>query len=137
MTHQGLLTSAFTLLLLSAVVTADSEVEYGVTIDAGSSGSRIYVYQWYQNDRPTLFKFPDLSTSPLNSTQTSLKTKTGTGIGSFGNDTEAIIETLRPLIYNATHAIPADKLSKTLLFLKATAGMRLLSLELQEYILEP
>ncbi|PRP88207.1 hypothetical protein PROFUN_04030 [Planoprotostelium fungivorum] len=127
--------SQLCLLLAITACVSSLQVEYGVTIDAGSSGSRIYIYQWDATDRPTLFHFPELATSPLNSTQSTLKTAVGTGIGSFGNDTEAIINTLDPLIEYARKHIPAEKIPTTLLYLKATAGMRLLSPATQDYIM--
>jgi len=88
-------------------------------IDAGSSGSRIYVYNWPRRYRFTL---PSISASTLN--QTGVTDRTSIGLSSL--IASGVAEHLRPLLEFARQNVPASLQSSTPIYLRATAGMRLL-----------
>ena len=101
-----------------------NDAEFGLLIDAGSTGSRLHVYEWPKRVFSTL---PPPITHPLTS---ELWTKRrAPGISSLADDPKAAAETLLPLIEHAKvllrhyqkdwHRFP--------IWVKATAGMRVLA----------
>ncbi|WAR21171.1 ENTP7-like protein [Mya arenaria] len=90
-------------------------VHYGIVLDCGSSGTRVYVYIW-----------PPHSGNP--SDLLSLDT--------FEDNPEEASEYLEPLLNYAGSFIPRDQHKETLLYILATAGMRLLPEESQNAILQ-
>lgn len=101
---------------------------YGIVLDAGSSGTRIYIYKW---DRPeharkeadpkALGRLPELKW------EKEWVKKIKPGIATYGDNPEQVgPEYLRELLEHAHTIIPEDELSSTPVFLLATAGMRLL-----------
>eukprot|EP01096_Ripella_sp_DP13-Kostka_P018042 TRINITY_DN963_c0_g1_i1.p1 TRINITY_DN963_c0_g1~~TRINITY_DN963_c0_g1_i1.p1 ORF type:complete len:561 (+),score=213.61 TRINITY_DN963_c0_g1_i1:93-1685(+) len=108
---------------------ASSRFEYGVVLDLGSSGSRVYVYRWEKDatQECTVGNYGEngivkLLPDPVFKTQ---KVKPGV---SFYADTplDAAIS-LRPLLDKALNHVPVEKLTKTPIFLYATAGLRVLA----------
>ncbi|XP_066910667.1 ectonucleoside triphosphate diphosphohydrolase 3-like [Clytia hemisphaerica] len=86
---------------------------YGVIIDAGGTGSRLYVYEYRsEDDIRNIFS----------------KKCEKQGLTQYSNITE-----LRPLLIQCLHdaeaEIPKDIIKSTPLFMKATAGMRKLKLQ--------
>ncbi|CAK9299150.1 unnamed protein product [Gordionus sp. m RMFG-2023] len=130
--------------------------KYAIIIDAGSSGSRIFVYQYYFDIPPTnsnskgsnpnnedsnKFKgIPvdylkiDLAKNPDNLNET-LVHKISPGLSSFADNATISAEYLFTLIDSVILKIPASKLSGTPLYIMATAGMRLIEPLQQEAIL--
>ncbi|GAA5829304.1 hypothetical protein JCM11251_005000 [Rhodosporidiobolus azoricus] len=116
--------------------------QYGVVIDAGSSGSRIQVYSWIapeiaRQQRKALGK----STDVLSKVEKGVEEGEGwhlkvePGISTLGDNPDGVAEYLRPLIEHAASVIPADQLSSTPIYLLATAGMRLLPPQQQQDVL--
>ena len=104
-----------------------SEESYGIMIDAGSSGSRIMIYKWPVNKG---HGFPILHTSD------EFQFKQEPGLSSFASDMDALDEYLKSLFDFASNVIPEKFHSITPVYLYATAGMRLLSLENQTRLLQ-
>ncbi|XP_014777473.1 ectonucleoside triphosphate diphosphohydrolase 7 isoform X2 [Octopus bimaculoides] len=107
---------------------------YGIVIDCGSSGSRVYVYQW-----PTHSGNPNelLHISQLRETSGEPVVKKITpGLSTFASNPSAASKYLHPLLSYAAKNIPEGKHSETLLYILATAGMRVLPASAQASILE-
>ncbi|KJE89196.1 hypothetical protein CAOG_008437 [Capsaspora owczarzaki ATCC 30864] len=109
-------------------LTADTVVEpgnlrYGIVIDAGSSGSRVYLYSWPQelNEQGlvTLSQLYDENGKPL-------VRKQEPGLSTFANNPTEAFESIFPLLKFASQYIPVEEHERTPLFIYATAGMRLL-----------
>ncbi|KAL0486860.1 ectonucleoside triphosphate diphosphohydrolase [Acrasis kona] len=100
---------------------------YGVVFDAGSSGTRVYVYKW--ECRKTF------STPKVDIAEQIPEFKINPGIALFKDNPQEAGPSLEPLITYAKKIIPNDQLSWTPIFLRATAGMRLITLDQQEAIL--
>ena len=103
--------------------------QYGVIIDAGSSGSRIHVYRWLKADRA----LQDGSESELQSlpevkSHKDWALKIHPGVSTFGDKPDLVGEShLQELFDHANGIVPQESRSSTPIFLLATAGMRLLS----------
>jgi Golgi apyrase len=105
-----------------------SKHSYGVILDAGSSGTRVYVYRWLkaayaraEDKLHELEKLPDIKTKKK------WAKKVHPGISTFGEKPEDVgAEHLAPLIDFAQEIVPVDEAANTPIFLLATAGMRLL-----------
>ena len=117
-----------TLLCWSA---AGGNETWGVVIDAGSSGSRIHVYQllWKRGAKSERVSLPEISLPEP-------KLKTKPGLSSFSKNPEAAGESLAELIKMAKDKVPEDQWEETPLILSATAGLRLLPKAKAEAILE-
>lgn len=138
--------------------------DYFIVIDAGSKGSRVFVYNWL-NPRSALDAGVDLSAVPKvnlvqskhlpgsssddNSTNDALKKfpavslmkhwhkKISPGLSSFNRSPQKIgNHHLRFLLAYASAVVPKSQHHRTPIFLHATAGMRLLPPKEQDPILE-
>ncbi|TPX72468.1 hypothetical protein CcCBS67573_g05854 [Chytriomyces confervae] len=120
-----------------------SDRNYGIVIDAGSSGSRLLIYSWksfndpYHNSSalPIIEKaFPN-DLKPWSTTVepgiSSLATLSPSNLPTF----ESTRKYLRPLLRFAEKTIPKRLHRKTPIYLFATAGMRLVPQEAQDLIL--
>uniref|UniRef100_A0A4X2LTU0 Ectonucleoside triphosphate diphosphohydrolase 3 n=1 Tax=Vombatus ursinus TaxID=29139 RepID=A0A4X2LTU0_VOMUR len=95
------------------------ETNYGIVLDAGSSRTTVYVYQWPAEK--------ENNTGVVNQTyRCSVK---GSGISSYGNNPQAVPKTFEDCMQRVKEKIPADLHKSTLAHLGATAGMRLLRLQ--------
>ncbi|KAM6935454.1 ectonucleoside triphosphate diphosphohydrolase 3 isoform 2-T2 [Lycodopsis pacificus] len=111
--------------LVAVVVIQDTwkskeySLEYGIVIDAGSSRSNVYLYEWpgeKENETGVV-------------TETMNCRVLGAGISDMKVDPQKDAESwdgFKQCMDNVTNAIPVVKHKTTLLFLGATAGMRLL-----------
>jgi golgi apyrase len=99
---------------------------YGIIFDAGSSGTRLYVYRWKDPAKVLKDASPeDLRSLPKLKLEKSEKIRPG--VSSFAERPAEIgPQHLKSLIDVALDVIPEDKISDTPVFLMATAGMRLL-----------
>ena len=91
------------------------EVVHVIVVDAGSSGSRVHVYDFNKcsgNKKPELIKEHFKMLKP--------------GLSSFKSDFKGAAESLDPLLEFAQSVIPDDKQSCSPIVVKATAGLRLL-----------
>jgi len=113
---------------VSSVIAQD--VQYGLVIDAGSTGSRIYIYKWDHTPGETprveeiIVKDPAVGKQSVNP-----------GVSSFAADPPKVAESLQPLIDFAAHYVPKSAHSSSHLYLAATAGMRLLEVDDRERVM--
>jgi len=99
---------------------------YGVVLDAGSSGTRVYVYRWLKN---SLAREHDSLAQKLPEIETKDKwtKKVHPGVSTFGETPELVgSDHLKDLISHALGHVPKAAVPNTPIFLLATAGMRLL-----------
>ena len=96
--------------------------DYYVVIDAGSTGSRGFVFKidTYQNNTKIIIS---------NSCG-----KVRYGLSTFINKPHDAIEYLYPLLLNASNIIPNQYHKLSSLYIKGTAGMRLLSINDQQLV---
>lgn len=111
---------------------------YGVVIDAGSSGSRVYIYEYLkasyvreQGSEDKLTKLPHVKTKK------NWRHKVHTGISTFG-ETPSLVgkDHLEELLEFAKDKVPKNEWENTPIFLLATAGMRLLPAHQQTAVLD-
>ncbi|KAJ3244207.1 Golgi apyrase [Chytriomyces hyalinus] len=120
-----------------------SDRNYGIVIDAGSSGSRLLIYSWKSFNAPSHNSsalpviekaFPNDSKPWSTSVEpgiSSLATLSPSNLPTF----ESTRKYLRPLLRFAEKTIPKHLHRKTPIYLFATAGMRLVPQEAQDLIL--
>ncbi|EXJ93371.1 apyrase [Capronia coronata CBS 617.96] len=112
-----------------------ADKRYGVVLDAGSSGTRVYIYRWLPNsvarlDETTRHALPELETKDT------WTKKVHPGVSTFGTSPEAVgPKHLKPLLQHALKHVPKHAVPETPIFLLATAGMRLLPDEQQRDVL--
>ncbi|EPS43321.1 hypothetical protein H072_2696 [Dactylellina haptotyla CBS 200.50] len=101
---------------------------YGCVLDAGSSGTRIYIYRWLDHISQREKATPEeMDSLPMISTKKKWTKKIRPGVSSFASKPETIgPDHLEELFRHARTIIPADQIPETPLFLLATAGVRLL-----------
>lgn len=112
--------------------------QYGIVIDAGSSGSRIQIYRWQAGEAGLKDAKDDQLRSPPKITQKEGWTlKTSPGISTFVKKTDKLWDDhFEDLVKHAESIVPVDKQSDTPVFVLATAGMRLLKKTDQKKILK-
>jgi guanosine-diphosphatase len=98
-------------------------VQYALTIDAGSTGSRIHVYKFH-NCGPS----PQLEYETFKSIQP--------GLSAYARDPTAAAASLDPLLEEALRVVPKELHKCTPVEVKATAGLRLLGTSESEAILD-
>ncbi|XP_064418998.1 ectonucleoside triphosphate diphosphohydrolase 7 [Latimeria chalumnae] len=119
---------------LEATDTDDPELNYGIVIDCGSSGSRVFVYYWPRHngnphDLLDIHQMRDGDRQPV-------VKKIKPGISTLAFTPEKASDYVRPLLSYATRFIPVKKHKETPLYILCTAGMRLLPESQQTAILE-
>lgn len=104
------------ILCLVVVFVAVLGDDYAFVIDAGSTGSRSFVFKY------------ELDESNVRIISSTKGVKVTPGLSSFVDGTQESIEDyLLPMFYAAVKIIPEDKHNTTVVYIKGTAGMRLLS----------
>ena len=112
-----------------------ADERYGVVLDAGSSGTRVYIYSWLPNSLARLDK-SSLQSLPELETKDKWTKKVHPGVSTFGANPDSVgPDHLRPLLEHALHYIPKEAVPETPIFLLATAGMRLLPEQQQKDVL--
>ncbi|KAL8283988.1 hypothetical protein RQP46_005101 [Phenoliferia psychrophenolica] len=116
--------------------------QFGIVIDAGSSGSRVQVYSWVDPDIATQIRRANKeSLEVLSKVEAGVEDGDGwhikvePGISTYGPHPEEVGTYLRPLIEFAASVIPSKQHSSTPIYLLATAGMRLLPPEQRDAVL--
>jgi len=121
--------------------------EFGIVIDAGSSGSRIQIYSWKNTEHVRGLlernhgKWRNLTYDSMpiidlgDEAGKEWQSRVEPGISTFGNQPSQLAGYLKPLLDHALKVVPDDKVSATPIFLYATAGMRLLPPDQQAAIL--
>lgn len=111
------------------------EYNYGVVLDAGSSGTRVYIYRWLKNTLARQ-KTDALHGLPELETKDKWTKKVHPGVSTFGEKPELVgIDHLKGLVDHALDYIPREAVPSTPIFLLATAGMRLLPDQQREDVL--
>lgn len=108
-----------------------SKTGYFIIIDAGSTGSRLHVFQYI----PVRGQDRHVSL-PLINTKESPSLKVRPGLSSFASDPAQAGESLEALLEFARERVPESDRDVTRLYLMATAGLRLLTKDSQEGILD-
>ncbi|XP_047618233.1 ectonucleoside triphosphate diphosphohydrolase 7 isoform X3 [Phacochoerus africanus] len=109
---------------LEATDTEDPNLNYGLVVDCGSSGSRIFVYFWPRhNGNP--HDLLDIKQMRDHNSQPVVK-KIKPGISAMADTPEHSSDYLRPLLSFAAAHVPVRKHKETPLYILCTAGMRLL-----------
>ncbi|EEY22127.1 golgi apyrase [Verticillium alfalfae VaMs.102] len=110
--------------------------KYGIIFDAGSSGTRLYVYKWKEHAEAVQDATKEeLHRLPKIKLETSEKIHPG--VSSFADKPEDIgPEHLKALVELALDEVPASKVAETPIYLMATAGMRLLPEIKQQELLQ-
>lgn len=120
----ALVTLLFLAFLAVRVVLSPTDHVYGLMIDAGSTGSRMhtFVFARDQSKKLTLITEDFLPVRP--------------GLSSFKDDPAKAAESLEPLLQRARTLVPKTQHSQTPVFLRATAGLRLVGESVANEILE-
>lgn len=110
------------------------KVHYGIVIDCGSSGSRVFLYFWPPHsgnpkDLLNIQQFMDSQGNPV-------VKKIKPGLDTFKDNPEAASDYIKPLLQFVAAHIPVDQQKETILFILATAGMRLIPEESQKAIFQ-
>ncbi|XP_053165776.1 ectonucleoside triphosphate diphosphohydrolase 7 [Hemicordylus capensis] len=114
--------------------TKNAALNYGVVVDCGSSGSRVFVYFWPpHNGNP--HDLLDIRQMRDHSSQPVVK-KIKPGISTLAMTPDKASEYMRPLLSFASAHVPKVKHKETPLYILCTAGMRLLPEGQQTAILE-
>ncbi|XP_041369282.1 ectonucleoside triphosphate diphosphohydrolase 7-like [Gigantopelta aegis] len=109
-------------------------LHYGIVIDCGSSGSRVYVYFWppHSGNPGELLNIQQLKDKNDNL----VMKKVTPGISELDERPHDASEHIRPLLDFASQYIPKDQHKETSLYILATAGMRMISKHAQQAILD-
>ncbi|EAY18717.1 hypothetical protein TVAG_063220 [Trichomonas vaginalis G3] len=99
--------------------TSLSKAKYGIMVDAGSSGTRAFVYTWDSSS-----EIPDLK--PVYENGKPLKKKIKIRLADSAKKPELVEEIFKPICEFAEKYVPAKLYSSTPMYVFATAGMRLL-----------
>uniref|UniRef100_A0AC34QC15 Apyrase n=1 Tax=Panagrolaimus sp. JU765 TaxID=591449 RepID=A0AC34QC15_9BILA len=105
---------------------------YGIIIDAGSTGSRLFLYRWKSIAPNELIKIEPV----LDENNEPIVKKVSPGLSTFGAKPSEAPVYILPLIHYAYGYIPAEQRDSAAFYLFATAGMRLLPLEQQEAVIK-
>lgn len=111
----------------------EGDHSYGVVIDCGSSGSRVFVYYWpkHSGHPSELLKIQQLADGGV-----PVVKKIKPGIATNANRPRAVVSYIKPLLDYASWHIPEEKHRETPLYVLCTAGMRMLTKRLQTSVLE-
>lgn len=118
---------------------AASDNHYGIVIDAGSSGSRIHIFEWQD---PAALNNAKVTEELKQSVPQIFQDKDWTykvtpGLSKYEEKPQkAFSKHIKPLLEYAKNIIPEDKVKETPVFVQATAGMRLLPAKKRDKILE-
>ncbi|MEQ2164721.1 hypothetical protein GOODEAATRI_009676 [Goodea atripinnis] len=102
----------------------NSALNYGIVVDCGSSGSRVFVYYWppHNGNPHTLLDIRQMRDSDRKPVVKKIKP----GISTLANTPTQASDYLEPLLRFAAAHVPTSKHKETPLYILCTAGMRLL-----------
>ncbi|XP_064031638.1 ectonucleoside triphosphate diphosphohydrolase 4 isoform X2 [Pogoniulus pusillus] len=117
-----------------ATDTNNPNLNYGIVVDCGSSGSRIFVYCWPRHngnphDLLDIKQMRDKARKPV-------VMKIKPGISEFASSPDKVSDYISPLLSFAAEHVPRAKHKETPLYILCTAGMRILPESQQKAILE-
>ncbi|CAG0883208.1 unnamed protein product, partial [Darwinula stevensoni] len=110
-------------------------IHYAVMVDAGSSGSRVYLYCWPEHSG-VRHHLLDIRALKNPETKEPLHKRLTPGLSTYGSDPSKAMDYISPLLNFAMENIPKEKHLETSLYILATAGMRLLPQKQQDAIFE-
>nr|XP_033805505.1 ectonucleoside triphosphate diphosphohydrolase 4 isoform X3 [Geotrypetes seraphini] len=119
---------------MEATDTSNPNLNYGIVVDCGSSGSRIFVYCWPKHNGNPHDLLDIKQMRDENSNAVVMKIKPG--ISEFATNSEKASDYLFPLLKFAAGHIPREKHKETPLYILCTAGLRILPESQQIAILE-
>lgn len=100
--------------------------QYGVILDAGSSGTRLYVYKW-KNPARASKKADEEELHSLPKLKLEKSKKIHPGVSTFADNVASVgPDHLQELVNMALDEVPEEKIPETPIFLLATAGVRFL-----------
>ncbi|XP_076470889.1 ectonucleoside triphosphate diphosphohydrolase 7-like [Babylonia areolata] len=110
------------------------DLHYGIVIDCGSSGSRVYVYFWpphsgNPHDLLNIQQLMDHEGKPV-------AKKVSPGLSSFEDHPDEASDHIKKLLLFAQDYIPREKHKETPLYILATAGMRMIPKIAQDKIMK-
>ncbi|KAL6111159.1 ectonucleoside triphosphate diphosphohydrolase 7-like isoform X1 [Pungitius pungitius] len=113
---------------------SDPALNYGVVVDCGSSGSRVFVYYWppHNGNPHTLLDIRQMRDHDRKPVVKKIKP----GISTLATAPTQASDYLHPLLHFAATHVPRSKHKETPLYILCTAGMRLLPESQQADILE-
>ncbi|AWP06865.1 putative ectonucleoside triphosphate diphosphohydrolase 4 [Scophthalmus maximus] len=119
---------------VDATDTSNPNLNYGLVVDCGSSGSRVFVYCWPRhNGNPhellDIQQMRDQHRKPV-------VMKIKPGISELAKTPEKASNYIYPLLSFAAQHVPKNKHKETPLYILCTAGMRILPESQQEALLE-
>ncbi|XP_072319140.1 ectonucleoside triphosphate diphosphohydrolase 7-like [Eucyclogobius newberryi] len=120
--------------LLESTDVENPSLNYGVVVDCGSSGSRVFVYYWppHNGNPHTLLDIRQMRDKERKPVVLKIKP----GISTLAKTPTASSDYLQPLLSFAAAHVPKNKHKETPLYILCTAGMRLLPETEQAAILE-
>uniref|UniRef100_A0A669DDK6 Ectonucleoside triphosphate diphosphohydrolase 7 n=1 Tax=Oreochromis niloticus TaxID=8128 RepID=A0A669DDK6_ORENI len=109
-------------------------LNYGIVVDCGSSGSRVFVYYWppHNGNPHTLLDIRQMRDRSRNTVVKKIKP----GISTLATTPTQASDYLHPLLSFAAAHVPKNKHKETPLYILCTAGMRLLPESQQADIIE-
>ncbi|CAN4124473.1 unnamed protein product [Withania somnifera] len=114
--------------MFSSFVRFTLKRKYGIVIDGGSTGTRIHVFEYEVRDGVVpVFDFGDKGLVSM---------RVNPGLSAYAEEPEMVSESLGKLVEFGKRNVPKEYWSSTEIRLMATAGMRLLDLDVQGKILE-
>jgi Golgi nucleoside diphosphatase len=116
------------LALAMALLTHATEIDegYAILIDAGSTGSRAFVYDLKETTEEN-------GGETVRTVLTSKGKKVMNGLSTYADkNPKEVLDYLAPIFLNASAQIPEEYHKSTQVYIKGTAGMRLLPVEKQE-----
>nr|XP_013810470.1 PREDICTED: ectonucleoside triphosphate diphosphohydrolase 1 isoform X5 [Apteryx mantelli mantelli] len=119
----GFLSTLAAIALIAVAVTQNKplrkNIKYGIVLDAGSSHTNLYVYDWPAEKENNTGVVQQVEVCKVE----------GSGISGYSQATEKAGPSLMQCLRRAEEVIPPNQHPETPIYLGATAGMRLLSLE--------
>ncbi len=99
------------------------QITYRVLIDSGSTGSRVYIYSYE-------------GSAPLSTLQEVAHMRVRPALATYYNKFTELKDQIQQLITFATEHVPSDLRAQSHIALKATAGLRVIEEEKQEWIID-
>eukprot|EP01026_Neomeris_dumetosa_P028384 TRINITY_DN22992_c0_g1_i3.p1 TRINITY_DN22992_c0_g1~~TRINITY_DN22992_c0_g1_i3.p1 ORF type:complete len:455 (+),score=56.50 TRINITY_DN22992_c0_g1_i3:130-1494(+) len=116
--------------------TCSFKSQFVVIIDAGSSGSRVHVYEWKLEQNEEEWENRGGVEEKLSVVLPEPTIKNDVPLSSYVQQPKNAGKSLKKLVQFSKHVVPRCQIQSTPVLLMATAGLRLLPSEIQNQILE-